>query len=56
MIDLKSELEQVRKEKEQVVAHYNALLGAEKMLEKLIMQSEIIEGEQNERNNADKEP
>lgn len=53
MIDLKSELEQVRKEKEQVVAHYNALLGAEKMLEKLIMQSN--EGEQNERNNADKE-
>lgn len=37
MIDkIKAELEKIRKQKEQVVAQYNALIGAEQVLEKLI--------------------
>ena len=37
MIDkIKSELENIRKQKTQAVAQYNALMGAEQVLEKLI--------------------
>ena len=37
MIDkIKAELENIRKQKEQAVAQYNALMGAEQVLEKLI--------------------
>ena len=37
MIDkIKAELEKIRKQKEQAVAQYNALMGAEQVLEKLI--------------------
>lgn len=37
MTDLiKAELEKIRKQKEQTIAQLNALIGAEKVLEKLI--------------------
>lgn len=35
-----SNLENIRKQKEQAVAQYNALMGAEQVLEKVIAQAE----------------
>ena len=37
---IKSELEKIRKHKEQAVAQYNALMGDEQVLEKVITQAE----------------
>lgn len=46
MIDIiKAELDGVRKQREQAIAHLNALIGAEKVLEKLIAQAEKTEKE-----------
>lgn len=44
MTDLiKAELENIRKQKEQTIAQLNALIGAEKVLEKVITQAETPE-------------
>ena len=44
MIDkIKAELENTRKQKEQTIAQLNALIGAEKVLEKLIAEEDVAE-------------